>query len=320
MRGSGMDGLAGVPYSRTIGKGRIVRPLLDYHRQELQDFLRKRDIQWIEDPSNTDTNFDRNYIRNKVFPELDHKWPGLVQRLNETANHARTSTQVMSMLVTEQYTDMISDPYILCLEPLLQMKPELQAIVLRQWLKYRSAVSPPRARLNEFLAQINSCANTNSKAELRWLDWQVKKQDEWLWLEKLPSPGECPVRAWSTTNELVLGHEFGKITLEGKSPVPLDCWMIGPRRAGAKMALKTGDPRRKLKDLMRLSGIPTWLRHSIPVLYWNDQLAAVGDWMLSAELKFFLSENSMTYKWLPSHPLLSKLQSVSVQRLGSTES
>ena len=96
--------------------------------------------------------------------------------------------------------------------------------------------------------------------------------------------------------------------------------MIGPRRAGAKMALKTGDPRRKLKDLMRLSGIPSWLRHSIPILYWNDQLVAVGDWMLSAELKRFLSENSITYKWLPRHPLLSKLQSVSVQRLGSTES
>jgi tRNA(Ile)-lysidine synthase len=320
MRGSGIDGLAGVPFSRKTGKGLVARPLLDCHRQELREYLRRRDIAWMEDPSNSDTKFDRNYLRTRVFPDLEQRWPGLVQRLNQTANHARSSTEVMSQLVGTQYVNLLKDAYILRLEPLLEISSALQAVVLRQWLRNRGALHPPRVRLNEFLAQINCRTHTRNKAELSWTDWRIKQQAEVLWLEELPGPGKCPTQAWPSGHEIVLEQKFGKIILEGKNPVPADGWVVGSRRPGMRISLKQGDPSRKLKELMRVSGIPSWLRHSIPILYWNDEIAAIGDWLLSAELERFLAENSITYKWLPGKPLLSKLQSVSVHKLGSTES
>ena len=93
MRGSGIEGLAGIPVLRNLGEGWVARPLLDIHRKELVGFLRERGIQWLEDPSNTDTAFDRNYLRSELFPQLEQRWPGLAKRLSRTARNARYQRQ-----------------------------------------------------------------------------------------------------------------------------------------------------------------------------------------------------------------------------------
>ena len=110
MRGSGMDGLDAIPPLRKIGNGWVARPLLDFDRQDLENFLRERNIPWLEDPSNQDLSFDRNYVRNELFPELDKRWPGVVKRLNHTASHARNFTAVLNKLLAAQHGSLILRP------------------------------------------------------------------------------------------------------------------------------------------------------------------------------------------------------------------
>jgi len=319
MRGSGIYGLAGVPPLRRLGKAWVARPLLTYQRSDLQAFLQNRGIHWMEDPSNLDINFNRNYLRNMLFPDMEQHWPGVVQRLIETANHARTLTDVVSGLLAEHYEELIGDNYTMPVTALRQLDVELQALLIRQWLRDQDLINPPRARLREFLAQINSSANKGSHAELRWARRQIKKHGELLWQHQYPYPSQCPSQAWSESMECDLGPDFGKMTLSGELKTLPEGWSIGPRRHGAAMALQKGGPHKKLKELMRLGDIPTWLRDALPVLYWKDETAAVGDCLLSARLKSFLSDNSISYNWQPKHPLLCKLQSVSVHNIGKKE-
>jgi len=315
MRGSGMDGLAAIPPLRKIGKGWVARPLLDFHRQDLENFLRERNISWLEDPSNQDLSIDRNYVRNELFPELDKRWPGVVKRFNNTASHARNFTAVLNRLLAAQHGSLILDRYRLASEPFLCLEPETQAMLLRQWLRDQDIAGPPKKRLQEFLAQLAASAHMGTHPELRWAQWLIKRHGKVLWLQRTPGPKPCPERVWKSGMQLDLGPDFGSVALSG-GPVSIpDGWEIGPRRKSARMKLHPTGPRRKLKELMRECGLPPWLRSTIPVLYWHGEAAAVGDWLLSADFRHFLSDHRLVYNWRPIHPLLCKLQSVSVQFL-----
>src|SRR6185295_15140585 len=60
-RGAGVAGLAAMPPVAPFGPGRIARPLLDEPRANLERYARRHDLAWIEDPSNVETRFARNF-------------------------------------------------------------------------------------------------------------------------------------------------------------------------------------------------------------------------------------------------------------------
>ena len=75
MRGAGTRGLAGMPRQRRLGKGELCRPLLAFTRESLEDFATERGLAWVEDESNCDLSPDRNYLRHRVLPRLEERWP-----------------------------------------------------------------------------------------------------------------------------------------------------------------------------------------------------------------------------------------------------
>jgi len=315
MRGSGVDGLAAIPPLRRIGRGWVARPLLDFRRKNLEEFLRARRISWLEDPSNQDLAFDRNYVRNQLLPDLDKRWPGVWKRLNQAAVHARDFANVLNTLLAERHGNLLQDRYTLALDPFLGLDSELQALLLRQWLRDQDIVSPPRSRLQEFLVQLNYSTRKGARPELRWAQWQIKRHGNMLWVHEYPFAAVCPNRTWTAGMELSLGPDFGTLSLSGNTTIIPEGWTVGPLKKAAGLRLHEGGPRHRLKELLREQGVPTWLRAAIPVLYWQGEAAAVGNWLFSDELQRWLLQNRVTYMWRPDHPLLCKLQSVSVQFL-----
>jgi tRNA(Ile)-lysidine synthase len=320
MRGSGMDGLAAIPPIRKLGKGWVARPLLEWRRSELESFLRLQGIAWLEDPSNLNTAYDRNYLRHQLFPQLDLRWPGAIGRLNQTAAHARDFAALLTSLLTAQHGSLMLDNYTLALEPFLGLERELQAMLIRKWLRDQDIVSPPKPKLHEFLRQINGSARADRQPELRWAGNLIKRHGGLLWLHDISCPAVCPSRAWRDGLNLDLGKDFGHLRLSGNlSDVPPG-WEVAPLRRGARIVLNQRGPRRKLAELMRECGLPPWLRAAIPVLYWRGEAAAVGDCLLSSAMQQFLAQNAAEFDWEPNHPLLRKLQSVSVHSLSAAES
>lgn len=314
MRGSGIDGLTGIPRLRRMGKGWVARPLMDFRRQELEDFLCHRQIGWLEDPSNNNSGFDRNFLRNNIIPELEKRWPGTIPGINQTARHARELTATLTGLLGQQHGDLLQDDFTLPLPALLRLQPDLQSLVIRHWLRDQDIITPPRRRLLEFLRQLNSPSTNGRADELRWSDWMIKRHGESLWLQAVPTLPACPGHLWMGGATLELGAVFGDVILNGSSSIPQN-WEIGPRRQNTTMQLHESGCHRQMKELLRLLGIPPWLRDSVPILYWEGQVAAVGDWLIGPRLRQLLEAESASYHWNPRHPLLRKLQSVSVDFL-----
>lgn len=307
MRGSGVEGLAGIPMLRNLEKGWVARPLLDCRRAQLEKFLEDRGIAWLTDPSNEDTGFDRNYLRQQLFPILEDRWPGVIRRLTRTARNARITATAMALFIESQSGDLIRDKLKMPLQKLLELEPEMQTLIVRQWLRRHEVPALPEARLREFLEQVAGSELTNL-AEVKWDDWMIKRYQRDLWLHR-PKPFlACPEVQWANGMELDLGPDSGRLRLEGKPVTLPGSWRVRARKGGDRIRVLPNGPSHKLKQLFQSSFIPPWLRPGIPVMVWDNEPVALGDWVLGHRLNAWLYENDLKLKWQPADPVLARLR------------
>ena len=93
MRGTGIEGLKGIPAWRKVSGLSYFRPFLDFSKKELLEYAELNGIKWLEDESNLDIKFSRNFIRNSVFPLLLKVWPRFgksLQFLSKEALHSQS--------------------------------------------------------------------------------------------------------------------------------------------------------------------------------------------------------------------------------------
>jgi len=306
MRGSGVEGLAGIPVLRNLGHGWVGRPLLETRRRDLETYLAHRGIHWLTDPSNADMAFDRNYLRQELFPLLEGRWPGLVQRLARTARNARMTAGAMALFIERQSGELLQDPLKMPLAGLLELGQEMQTLILRQWLRRHEVPMLPEQRLREFLKQLAQ-GGPDSQAEVRWQEWMLKRYHSDLWLHGGQSGQPCPQKPWRAGLQLDLGAAAGNLALSGATAALPPGWRIRPRQPGDRIRLHAAGPRQKIKHLFQVAVIPPWLRSAIPVLEWDGEPVALGDWILGHRLRDWLRENNLQYHWRPADPVLARL-------------
>jgi tRNA(Ile)-lysidine synthase len=100
LRGSGLRGLAGMPIRRPIAPGSavaLIRPLLEIDRADILDYLRARDLTWVEDETNRSTAMRRNRVRHKLLPLLEREYaPGLRRRLASAAEQLAAVQELLA--------------------------------------------------------------------------------------------------------------------------------------------------------------------------------------------------------------------------------
>jgi len=102
VRGAGTRGTAGIHPSLALGAGTVVRPLLEFERGELEEYLRALHLEWREDPTNLDLHHLRNRVRHELLPLLAREYnPNIVRSLARTAEVARKEEQYWEKLAAE---------------------------------------------------------------------------------------------------------------------------------------------------------------------------------------------------------------------------
>lgn len=307
MRGSGLEGLAGIPPLRSLQRGWVARPLLATQRRELQAFLEARGIAWLTDPSNADTAFDRNYLRRELFPLLERRWPGLIGRLTRTARNARVAADAMAGFIERRSGDMLRDRLKMPLRELLELDPEMQSLILRQWLRRHEVPALPEQRLKEFLGQLAAAA-PESQAEVQWERWMIKHYHPHLWLHRREPYPPCPEAEWRDGMVLELGPDAGCLRLAGEAVAVPPGWRVRARRPGDRIRERQDRSRRKLKQLFQSAEVPPWLRPGVPVLEWDGEPVALGDWVIGQRLRAWLEEHDLEYRWEPADPVLARVR------------
>jgi tRNA(Ile)-lysidine synthase len=293
LRGAGVKGLSGMPRQRPLGKGHLLRPLLDITRAELEAFAAEHQLSWIEDPSNLDRQFSRNYLRHQVFPTLTARWPQAVATIARSAAHLTEAQDLLDELAqidlnqarTVSEFDWLGLPS-LELASLEKLSVARQRNAMRSWLE-------PLSRLpdSDHWSGWEALRDATGDARPIWrlVDGELHRAGGriwWLsnrWLRSAPSAVTWPEPALPLTLP-----NNGELRLTGRIPDgPLQ---IRYREGGEVMDLP-GRGHRDLKRLLNESGVPQFVRGRLPLLFKGEQLLAVanvrgldggaaGDWKL----------------------------------------
>ncbi|BAE75201.1 tRNA(Ile)-lysidine synthase [Sodalis glossinidius str. 'morsitans'] len=146
-RGSGPAGLASMAVDAPYLGHRLVRPLLDFSRGELEAYAQARGLHWTEDDSNTDLRFDRNFLRLRILPPLRQRWPQFANAVARSAQLCAEQEQLLDELLAETLADVIAPDESLRLTALATMSESKRAALLRRWLASLGVRMPARAQL-----------------------------------------------------------------------------------------------------------------------------------------------------------------------------
>jgi len=279
LRGAGVRGLAAMPEQRALGKGRLLRPLLNVSRAALETYAAEHSLCWVEDPSNTDSQFSRNYLRQHILPLLTARWPQATSSIARTASHLAEAQQLLDELAVQDLAPADSPSAFtwlglpsLALAPLKELSAARQRNAVRYWL-----TALTRLPDSEHWVGWDSLRDAREGSQPIWrlTDGELHRADGRIWW--LPAAWLQPpvgLTLWRDAREpLQLVHN-GQLDFDGEAP-PGE-FQVRYRQGGEVMQL----PERGHRDLKRLlneSGLPVFVRGRLPLLYREDQLLAVAN-------------------------------------------
>lgn len=281
LRGSGLRGLAAMPRLQSFADGWLMRPLLDFNRSDLQQYAHENQLNWIEDSSNSDASFDRNFLRHALWPRLQARWPAASRTIARAAEHAAETAALAEELARQdRIAATRAGETALQLEVLQNLSMPRRRNLLRVWIR-DLGLSVPSTQLLEQIAFGLIEAESDRIPVVCWNDNEIRRYRQRLYLlPRLPlvKPGTCLV--WDAQSVLSLplgelhayhrqGHGLRKDVCEGGHI------QIRFRQGGETIRLPGRRHRHSLKNLLQAAGLPPWLRDLLPLVYINDNLALV---------------------------------------------
>lgn len=265
LRGAGVTGLGAMPAARSVGEGRLCRPLLEVGRDELCAYAAAHGLTWVDDPSNDELRFDRNYLRHRVMPLLGARWPAAAARLAASAGHARETAGLLDELAALDLERLGGDPARLPGAALLALSPSRQRLLIRYCLTRLGLGLPGERRLASLLAQLDARADSEVRVEWPGGEGRVWRGELHLLAPWAPLPLDWS-RRWDGRALLV--------TPAGALPwrlAPADGAeqevTVAPRQGGER--LHRHGMRRRLKTLLQDAAVPPWERERL-VVAWRE--------------------------------------------------
>ncbi len=283
LRGAGTRGLSAMPELASLGKGQLFRPLLNMSYASLQTYAQQQELQWIEDPSNQHTRFDRNLLRKEVLPVLRERWPSLDSTVSRVASQQAEAQQLLTELAMQDSEHLIDMAGSLAMSGLTELSAARQRNVLRYWLETLSMRPPSAKKLLQLQHDMFSAAEDRNPC-IEWSGVEVRRYRERLYaMNPLSNIDENLSIDWQPGETLVLPASLGTLcshSVKG-SGVFLEQSVNYPTRLKFRHGGETCQPAGKtshtsLKKLFQEAGIPPWQRSRTPLIYVGDELAAVA--------------------------------------------
>jgi len=290
LRGSGVRGLAGISPARKWNMGELYRPFRDLWRSDILAFAEHHRLEWVEDESNRDESFDRNFLRERLIPILRTRWPGSPVTIARASRHFAATEMLLEQIGNEDLErwHLVADECQFSnfgkirISHLMSLSPERAANLLRCWGRRGVHEAPGSGQLFELLRQLER-SNGATKARLVWKSVEFRRYRDCLYL--LPEqPDPIPHSARYSIVEPLLELPAAGIRLRSRRGIGfgirlsgMDIPAIEVRWYNQKIGLRLArDARtRTLRNLFQERGVPPWERWRLPVLCIDDSIAYV---------------------------------------------
>lgn len=298
IRGSGPAGVAGIGEIRRFDPGWLVRPLLNVDRASIEKYANDAALDWVEDPSNSDHRFDRNYLRHEVLPRLQSRWPDVAARLQRSAGHAGEAANLLTELAQIDLERLGGRAQRLPIDGLAELSQARQRNLIRYALRELGLSTPTAAQLDQVMSELMS-ARQDAQPLVSWPGASVRRYRNGLYL--LPEYLADAIRSASVSGDKIeLGAGLGTLHFVASSDAGLSSALvqrglvIKARTGGEEFRPQGQSHTRKLKKLLQEEAVVPWMRDRLPLVYCGEQLVAVGDLWLAADA---VTEPGVAVRW-----------------------
>ncbi|MBV1874020.1 MAG: tRNA lysidine(34) synthetase TilS [Gammaproteobacteria bacterium] len=295
LRGSGPLGLASMSMRQSFESGELIRPLLACSRAELEEYAGIHKLVWLDDPSNNDQSFDRNFLRHQVMPLLSCRWPAAKNTIARSAALCGDTVLLLDE-IAELDLQGVQNPSgkTLAQGKLALLSSQRINNVLRYWLRREGYSLPSRKNLNRICDELLGDA-LSGLALVSWGGVEVRSYQGSLYCMEAASLVDSERKLVWPEAELVgglaLGEGVGSITcreVRGEGfcaerfdrAVALGDLTVRWRQGGERCHPAGRGRSQSLKKLFQEYAVPPWRRDSLPLIYVGQELAAVpGLWV-----------------------------------------
>lgn len=279
-RGAGIEGMAAMSEQSQFASGSLLRPLLQISRSELEEYARLHQLLWVEDESNHDIAYSRNFVRQQVMPLLEQKWPAVSATIARTASHCHQAQINLKQLAALDYPTHLNERY-LDIELLDGYADERIINILRSWLKKQGIQLPSASTQQRLLDELIRAA-VDASPMVSWGRVQIRRYRNRLYIEKQETEPFCSERVWKQFPDSLKLNEHTLLAKPAAQGIKI------PANALIKVSYRQGGERfvwhgqtKALKKLMQDWNVLPWMRDKVPLLFVNDQLAAVIGYAIS---------------------------------------
>ncbi|MCS2170214.1 tRNA lysidine(34) synthetase TilS [Scandinavium sp. TWS1a] len=282
-RGSGPAGLSGMSVESAFAGTTLLRPLLNLRREALEQWAAKHQLRWIEDESNGDDAYDRNFLRLRVVPLLTERWPHFAEAAARSAALCGEQEDLLDELLAEELATLTGAQGQLAIEPLLKVSDSHRGALLRRWLAGHQAKMPSRAMLERLWREV-ALARDDANPLVRLGDFEVRRYQQQLWWVPTYERQNATQLAWADmTQPLPLPNGDTLRCSEGADiRAPNADEHVSVRyTASGTLHIVGRSGGRKLKKIWQELGVAPWLRETTPLLFYNETLIAAAGYFVT---------------------------------------
>lgn len=294
LRGAGPAGLAAMPATSTLGAGSLLRPLLEWRRADLEEYARRAGLPVVEDPSNAQPRFDRNFLRLQVLPVLRQRWPGAATTVARSAGHCARAAAVQ-LLHASRDLDAAADGAGIELAVLRRWPEDRALAVLRAWFARNGLRSPETRHLQEIRRMGLARSDAHPRLDLPQASLRVHAGRLLLHppITSSDAPGTAPVTRpdarleWQWRRGPLKLPDGRSLSVRRDRHGDLDLQAL-PHKVFVHFPGSAPARGRTLRKLLQSLELPPWERGLVPLLYPADdsgRLLAVGDLWLHERLQ-----------------------------------
>lgn len=283
-RGSGPAGLSSMPellaFTACCGSTWLLRPLLSTPRIELETYMQEQQLSWVEDDSNQDDRYDRNFLRLHIMPVLAERWPHFSSAVARSAALCGEQESLLDELLKDTLEEMMDYQGGLFIDDLIGCSSSKRNALIRRWVGLHQLPMPPFNQLERIWQEV-ALARQDADPICRLGQFEIRRYQGALWVVKRINRLVNQQFAWQFPEPFELPESLGILqVMEGqgqiRSPLAHENVTI---RFGLQGTLNiVGRHRsRSSKKIWQELGVAPWMRERIPLIYYNDQLiTAVG--------------------------------------------
>ncbi len=297
LRGSGPKGLAAMAELRqhTGWSAKQLRPLLNIPRTEIEQYAQASALDWVEDESNIDTAYTRNYLRHTMLPLLAGRFPAAVSILARSAALQADAAELLEDLARIDAKLCVAGDRLDCAS--LAKLPLARATNLLRWFIDRHGLRMiSQRRLDESLRQLLHAATDAHPSITINPGTELRRYRGGAYLVTTRSCVSQTAVQWQGEPQLQLQQAGWDVTFQSTNGAGLSLARLnaapvrlGVRQGGERLQLVKNGAHRSLKNLLQESALPPWQRACLPLLWcgselvWANQIGFAADYLASAD-------------------------------------